>query len=114
MIIIDTNVLSETLRPTPSTKVLEWLRAEPASALFTTAITESELLYGIAILPEGRRRRLLESVVELIFAEDLAGRVCPSTAPQLASSRTSPRLPGPAAPPWRRETPEILSVADWN
>jgi predicted nucleic acid-binding protein len=48
MIILDTNVLSETLRPTPSTSVLEWMRSEPASALFTTAITESELLYGIA------------------------------------------------------------------
>ncbi|MGC2200531.1 MAG: type II toxin-antitoxin system VapC family toxin, partial [Stellaceae bacterium] len=77
MIILDTNVLSETLRPTPSTKVLEWMRSEPASALFTTAITESELLYGIALLPEGTRRHSLASVVDLIFAEDLAGRVLP-------------------------------------
>ena len=53
MIILDTNVLSQTLRPTPSTSVLEWMRSEPASALFTTAITESELLYGIALLAEG-------------------------------------------------------------
>ena len=74
MIILDTNVLSETLRPTPSTRVLEWMRSEPASALFTTAITESELLYGIALLPEGRRRQSLESVVDLM---DLAGRVLP-------------------------------------
>ena len=44
MIIVDTNVLSEVLRPAPSAKVLEWMRAEPASASFTTAITESELL----------------------------------------------------------------------
>jgi len=77
MIILDTNVLSETLRPTPSTRVLEWMRSEPASALFTTAITESELLYGIALLSEGRRRQSLESVVHLIFTEDLAGRVLP-------------------------------------
>jgi toxin FitB len=77
MIILDTNVLSETLRPTPSARVLEWMRCEPTSALFTTAITESELLYGIALLPEGRRRQSLELVVEQIFAEDLAGRVLP-------------------------------------
>jgi len=77
MIILDTNVLSETLRPTPSTKVLEWMRSEPASALFTTAITESEMLYGIALLPQGARRKSLESVVDLIFAQDLAGRVLP-------------------------------------
>jgi predicted nucleic acid-binding protein len=54
MIILDTNVFSEALRPTPSTKVLEWMRSEPASAVFTTTITEAELLYGIALLPEGR------------------------------------------------------------
>jgi predicted nucleic acid-binding protein len=77
MIILHTNVLSETLRPMPSTKVLEWMRSEPASALFTTAITESEMLYGIALLPQGARRQSLESVVDLIFAEDLAGRVLP-------------------------------------
>jgi toxin FitB len=77
VIILDTNVLSETLRPAPSARVLEWMRSEPASALFTTAITEGELLYGIALLPEGRRRRSLEQVVNLIFAEDLAGRVLP-------------------------------------
>ena len=53
------------------------MRSEPASASFTTAITEWELLYGIALLPEGRRRQSLESVVDLIFAEDLAGRVLP-------------------------------------
>jgi predicted nucleic acid-binding protein len=62
MIILDTNVLSETLRPTPSTSVLEWMRSEPASALFTTAITESELLYGIALLAEGGRRLSLETI----------------------------------------------------
>ncbi len=53
------------------------MRSEPASALFTTAITGSELLYGIALLPEGRRRQSQELVIDLIFAEDLAGRVLP-------------------------------------
>ena len=77
MIILDTNVLSETLRPMPSATVLEWMRSEPALALFTAAITEAELLYGIALLPDGRRRRSLEEVVDRIFAEDLADRVLP-------------------------------------
>lgn len=53
------------------------MRSEPASALFTTAITEAEMLYGIALLPEGRRQGSLEAVVELIFIEDLASRVLP-------------------------------------
>lgn len=77
MIVLDTNVLSETLRPTPSAGVMAWLRSEPAAALFTTTITEAELLYGVALLPPGRRRQLLTAVVEQIFAEDLAGRILP-------------------------------------
>jgi toxin FitB len=77
MIVLDTNVLSESWRPKPAARVLGWIRSQPATALFTTAITEAELYYGIALLPEGRRRRALESAVRLIFAEDLAGRVLP-------------------------------------
>jgi predicted nucleic acid-binding protein len=77
MIILDTNVLSETLGPTPSATVLEWMRSEPALALFTTAITEAELLHGIALLPDGRRRRSLEEVVDRIFTQGLADRVLP-------------------------------------
>jgi predicted nucleic acid-binding protein len=56
VIVLDTNVLSEVMRPQPSARVLEWMRAEPLASLFTTAITEAELLYGIALLPHGRRR----------------------------------------------------------
>jgi predicted nucleic acid-binding protein len=77
MIVLDTNVLSETWRPKPSAKVLGWMRSQPSAGLFTTAITEAELLYGIALLPDGKRRRALESAIGLIFAEDLAGRVLP-------------------------------------
>jgi hypothetical protein len=73
MIILDTNVLSETLRPMPSARVLEWMGSERASALFITAITEAELLCGVA----GRRRHSLELVIALIFGEDLVGRVLP-------------------------------------
>jgi predicted nucleic acid-binding protein len=77
MIVLDTNVLSEAWRPKPSAKVLGWIRFQPSAGLFTTAITEAELLYGVALLPDSRRRRVLESAVRLIFAEDLAGRVLP-------------------------------------
>jgi predicted nucleic acid-binding protein len=77
MIVLDTNVLSEPLRPTPSPKVLEWLRSQPGTALFTTTIAEAELLYGIALLSQSKRRRSLEAAVERIFAEQLAGRILP-------------------------------------
>lgn len=75
MIILDTNVLSELLAPSPVPAVLAWLAAQPAPAVFTTAVTEAEILYGLALLPEGRRRQALEAAVRPIFAEDLAGRV---------------------------------------
>jgi predicted nucleic acid-binding protein len=97
MIVLDTNVLSETLRPLPSPKVLEWMRSEPVSALFTTAITEAELLYGIALLPSGRRRQSLEAVVELILSEDLAGRILPfdsAAAREFADIAARRRLAG--------------------
>jgi predicted nucleic acid-binding protein len=77
MIVLDTDVLSEAWRPTPSPAVMAWMRSQPAAALFTTTITEAELLYGIALLPEGKRKRSLEAVVALIFTGDLGGRTLP-------------------------------------
>ena len=77
MIVLDTNIVSEASRPTPSARVLDWMRSEPRAALFTTTITEGELLYGIELLPEGRRRSLLETLVAGILAEDFAGRILP-------------------------------------
>ena len=80
----------------PSGAVLEWMRSEPALALFTTAITEAELLYGIALLPDGRRRRSLEEVVDRIFTEDLADRVLPfdsAVAHEFADLAASRRRP---------------------
>ena len=65
------------LRPTPSARVLDWMRSQPPTALFTTTITEAELLYGIALLPQGKRRDLSEAIVGRIFAAHLAGRILP-------------------------------------
>src|SRR3954467_15048581 len=81
MIVLDTNVISEVMRPKPSSKVLEWMKTEPLASLFTTAITEAELLYGIALLPHGRRRQSLGSTVTMILAEDFAGRILPFDSP---------------------------------
>jgi toxin FitB len=77
VIVLDTNVLSEALRPRPSEKVLEWMRSEPIEGLFTTTITEAEVLYGIALPPEGRRRQSLEIVVARILGERFSGRILP-------------------------------------
>lgn len=75
MILLDTNVLSEVLRPTPEPAVLNWMAAQPRSSLFTTTVTRGELLYGICLMPEGQRRRDLQDAVLAIFDQDLAGKV---------------------------------------
>jgi toxin FitB len=53
MIILDPNVLSELIKPQGSTIVRNWAARQPVASLFTTTITQAEILYGIAILPEG-------------------------------------------------------------
>lgn len=77
MIVLDTNVLSEGLRPHPSPSVLRWMQSEPLTALFTTTITEAELLYEAALLPDGRRRQALEAVIAQLLGTRFAGRILP-------------------------------------
>jgi predicted nucleic acid-binding protein len=77
MIVLDTNVLSEAIRPVPSRRVLNWLAAQQPSGLFTTAISEAELFYGLALLPAGKRRASLEEAVRRMLEEDFAQRVLP-------------------------------------
>jgi predicted nucleic acid-binding protein len=75
MIILDTNVLSELMRPAPARKVAEWVAAQPATSLFTTSVTQAEIMLGLMLLPPGRRRRELETAATAMFADDLGGRI---------------------------------------
>jgi predicted nucleic acid-binding protein len=75
MIILDTNVLSEVMRPAPAAEVLAWLAAQPAASVYTTSITQAEILHGLMLLPPGRRRRALEEAAASMFREDFGGRV---------------------------------------
>src|ERR1700690_1521191 len=75
MIILDTNVLSELMRPKPAARVMAWVAKHPATELFTTSINEAEIFYGIELLPRGKRREALLALAEATFAEALAGRV---------------------------------------
>lgn len=75
MIVLDTNVLSELMKPKPTRRVVTWLNAQPASSLFTTSITKAEILYGLMLLPAGRRRTSIEAAVSTMFEEDFLGRV---------------------------------------
>jgi predicted nucleic acid-binding protein len=75
MIILDTNVLSEIMKPVPSPRVSTWLSSQPATELFTTSITEAEIFLGIELLPRGKRRDSLLSDAEAMFSKDLGGRI---------------------------------------
>lgn len=60
MIILDTNVISELMKPSPSSSVLNWISNEDSTELFITTITIGEIVYGIHTLPDGNRRNALE------------------------------------------------------
>lgn len=77
MIVLDTNVLSELLKPEPDQRVIAWLDKPARRNVYSTAICRGEMLYGAHLLPRGGRRRKLEREVLGIFDEDLAGRVLP-------------------------------------
>ena len=75
MIILDTNILSELMRPQPSEIVTRWVSQQSAPSLFITTITQAEIWYGLALLPLGQRRTVLEKTIEEMFAEDFNQRV---------------------------------------
>jgi predicted nucleic acid-binding protein len=75
MIILDTNILSELMRPKPSAQVVAWVQRQPATDCFTTAIAEAEIFYGIELLARGKRHDALLRAAEAMFVEDLAGRI---------------------------------------
>ncbi len=77
MIILDTNVLSELMKPKKSEIVRSWAAQQSLMSLFTTTITQAEILYGIALLSAGKRRDELSQAAHLMFSEDFAGRVLP-------------------------------------
>ncbi len=68
MIVVDTNVTSELMRPSPSAAVAGWVRARRPAELYTTSITLAEVLYGIERLPDGRRKELLKATAHDVFA----------------------------------------------
>ena len=77
MILLDTNVVSEPLRPAPDARVVAWIDAQPLETLFLSAITVAELRAGVALLPEGKRRAGLHNSLETRLLPLFAGRVLP-------------------------------------
>ncbi len=74
-IILDTNVISELIQPRGSSVIREWLASQNGASLYTTSITQAEILYGIQILPEGQRRQKLLDGALIVFEDYLPERI---------------------------------------
>jgi len=85
MFVLDTNILSAIMSARPSPEVAAWIAGQPEDALFTTTVCQAEILAGLAVMPEGRRRVALETAAQAIFADDFNGRVLPFDAAAAAA-----------------------------
>lgn len=77
MIVLDTNVISALMRPHRSVEIWNWLDRQPAETLWTTTVSVYEIRAGIGLLPEGRRRRMLEDAFAASMEGVLGGRILP-------------------------------------
>jgi toxin FitB len=75
MIVLDTNVVSELMRPAPAERVVTWVNQQLATSCHITAITLAELLYGVVRLVDGRRKAELADLIEAMVADDFEHRV---------------------------------------
>jgi predicted nucleic acid-binding protein len=76
VIVLDTNVVSELMRATPSPEVVAWMRDQPTGSLLTTAVTVAEIRYGLERLPNGRRSAELRRIADETLGA-FAGQVLP-------------------------------------
>ena len=77
MIVLDTNVISEMLKPAPDVAVTAWLNAQAPSEVYLSAVSEAELRFGVAVLAPGQRQDRLAEAIEALLREEFAGRLLP-------------------------------------
>ena len=93
-ILLDTNVLSEFMRPRPASQVVAWLDAQAAHALHVSAVAQAEIELGLALMPAGKRQSGLALAARGMFEEDFAGRClafdgeCASHYAHIVAART--------------------------
>lgn len=80
MIVLDTNVVSELMRKAPEPAVVTWVDEFASAEVLVTAVTAAELMYGVARLPDGRRKRELSATVEGLLTEDFQDQILPFDA----------------------------------
>ncbi|WP_062521546.1 type II toxin-antitoxin system VapC family toxin [Demequina silvatica] len=104
MIVLDTNVVSEAMRPAPDPAVISWLNAQAADTLYLSSVTLAELLFGIGALPDGARKDRLAAMLDrllglfpsriLPFNEDAARRYAHMAVSARAAGRPLPTVDG--------------------
>lgn len=77
MILIDTNVISELWKDEPNPDVLAWMDAQTVETLYLSAVTVAELRFGLATMPEGKRRTIYQNLLEKEVLPAFKGRVLP-------------------------------------
>ncbi len=77
MILLDTNVLSEFMRPQPCEAVTAWLDRLPAEQVWISAISCAEIMLGLALMPASKHQAALAQAAQAMFEEDFAGRCLP-------------------------------------
>jgi toxin FitB len=75
MIVLDTNVVSELMRPTPESRVLRWFASQAAEDLHITSVTMAEILFGIELVATARRRDVLRAATEKMFETVFGDRI---------------------------------------
>jgi len=97
VILLDTNVVSEVIKARPDPMVARWLAGRATDDVYVSAVTEAELRFGVALLPEGRRRAALADAIEGLMRKDFVGRILPfdsDAAVEYAALAASRRLAG--------------------
>lgn len=79
-ILLDTNIVSELMRPRPEQMVIDWFANRTHELFYISAITQAEIQLGIALLPAGKRRQMLADAAAEMFAHEFAGRCLPFDA----------------------------------
>lgn len=80
MIVLDTNIISEVMRPSPESAVLEWLDSQETQHLYLTTITLAEIRYGLSIMQDGGRKQRLMGQFETYVDKGFEGRILDFTA----------------------------------
>lgn len=75
MYILDTNIISELIRPQPDKNVIGWISRQPLQRMYTTAITKAELYYGVLLQPDGKRREQLSNAIDVILKSGFDGHI---------------------------------------